>query len=231
MSIFLALISHVRYKQMVLGIKLIKGGGNMVITKSARKLITVMALIGFLGATTACYGPFNVTKSLHRWNGQIKGNDPVADKWMRELVFLGLVILPVYEFAALGDAIIFNSIEFWTGNNPVKAGSEGNEGRTRVAQVADTTIAVAFEGDGNSASVSYSKEGQIIRTGTILATDEGYQLTDEKGHLLYAAERAIHGGVNLVNENCQLVQHLSEDQLLLGAEKLASVQAVQVVVR
>lgn len=203
----------------------------MVTTRSVRKVIAVVALIGFLGATTACYGPFNLTKTLYKWNGQIKGSGQVTAKWMQELVFLGLAILPVYEFALLGDALIFNSIEFWTGDNPIKAGSEDNEGRTRVAQVGDTTIAVAFAGDGNSASVSYSKEGQIIRTGTILATDEGYQLTDEKGHQLYAAELAIHGGVNLVNENCQLVQHLSEDQLLLSAEKLASVHAVQVAAR
>ena len=203
----------------------------MVITKSVGRVIAAVVLLGFLGATTACYGPFNVTKSLHRWNGQIKGNDPVADKWMRELVFLGLVILPVYEFAALGDAIIFNSIEFWTGNNPVKVSGEGDESRTRVAQVGDTTIAVAFASDGNSASVSYSKEGQVVGTSTILATGDGYQLIDQKGHQRYAAESAIHGGVNLVDENCQLVQHLSEDQLLLGAEKLAAVHTVQVAAR
>lgn len=203
----------------------------MVTTRYVGRVIAVVALIGFLGTTTACYGPFNLTKSLHKWNGQIKGTGQVTDKWMHELVFLGLVILPVYEFAALGDAIIFNSIEFWTGNNPVKVSAEGNEGRTRVAQVGDTTIAVAFARDGNSASVSYSKEGQIVKTGMIVATDEGYQLTDQKGHQLYAAELTTHGGVNLVDENCKLVQHVSEDQLLLGAEKLASRHEVQVAVR
>lgn len=196
----------------------------MVITRSARVAIAVVLLIGFLSATTACYGPFNLTKTLHKWNGQIKGSGQVTDKWMRELVFLGLVILPVYEFAALGDAIIFNSIEFWTGDNPIKASDKDNEGRTRVAQVGDTTVAVAFARDGNSASVTYSREGEIVRTGKIIATYEGYQLMDEKGHQLYAAEPAVHGGVNMVDENCQLVQHVSEDQLLLSAEKLAAVQ-------
>lgn len=116
----------------------------MVTTKSAGRVIAVVALIGFLGTTTACYGPFNLTKSLYKWNGQIKGSGQVTAKWMQELVFLGLAVLPVYEFALLGDALIFNSIEFWTGDNPIKAGGEGNEGRTRVAQVGDTTIAVAF---------------------------------------------------------------------------------------
>lgn len=64
-------------------------------------------------AVTGCYGPFRLTKKLHAWNGT------VGEKWVNELVFLGLNVLPVYGFAALGDAIVFNSIEFWGGNNPV----------------------------------------------------------------------------------------------------------------
>jgi hypothetical protein len=36
-------------------------------------------------------------------------------------VFLGMVILPVYELATLADVLVLNSIEFWTGNNPVTA--------------------------------------------------------------------------------------------------------------
>ena len=64
---------------------------------------------------SGCYGPFNLTRQLHRWNGQ------VGDKYVNELVFLALTILPlpVYGVAVLGDMIIFNSIEFWTGRNPV----------------------------------------------------------------------------------------------------------------
>jgi hypothetical protein len=39
---------------------------------------------------------------------------------MREGVFLLLVILPVYEFSLLIDGLLLNSIEFWTGDKPVK---------------------------------------------------------------------------------------------------------------
>lgn len=34
-------------------------------------------------------------------------------------MFIGLTIIPVYDICLLADAIVFNSIEFWTGNNPV----------------------------------------------------------------------------------------------------------------
>ena len=80
----------------------------MVTTKSVGRVIAVVALIGFLGTTTACYGPFNLTKSLYKWNGQIKGSGQVTAKWMQELVFLGLAVLPVYEFALLGDALLLH---------------------------------------------------------------------------------------------------------------------------
>lgn len=72
----------------------------------------VLALSLFI---SGCYGPFNLTRQLHAWNGR------VGDKYVNELVFLALTILPlpVYGFAVVGDMVIFNSIEFWTGRNPV----------------------------------------------------------------------------------------------------------------
>lgn len=72
------------------------------------RIVLVMSV--FMGG---CYGPFNLTRQLHTWNGQL------GDKYVNELVFLGLAILPVYAGAVIGDAVLFNSIEFWTGRNPV----------------------------------------------------------------------------------------------------------------
>jgi hypothetical protein len=80
---------------------------------STRALVLGLALLTFAG----CYGPFNLTRKLHRWNGE------VGEKWANEGVFLVCIIFPVYFFATLGDAIIFNSIEFWGGENPISAAS------------------------------------------------------------------------------------------------------------
>lgn len=91
-----------------------------------RKSLKSAALVGalMLGSLTAgCYGPFQLTKNLHNWNGKVDG------KWAQEGVFLVMVIVPVYGICMLGDALIFNSIQFWGGENPIKptaalAGSE-----------------------------------------------------------------------------------------------------------
>ena len=76
-----------------------------------RALAAVLCL-AILGG--GCYGPFNLTKRVHNWNGEVSENE-----WAQEGMFLLLVIVPVYGIAMLGDAIIFNSIEFWGGENPI----------------------------------------------------------------------------------------------------------------
>jgi len=70
---------------------------------------------GLIAATllaVGCYGPFNLTGKLYKWNGTVTEN-----RWANEGIFLGCVIIPVYTITLLGDAIIFNSVEFWTGKN------------------------------------------------------------------------------------------------------------------
>lgn len=84
------------------------------------KLLKKTALAGALGltllATSSCLGPMNTFNNLRKWNEELTEN-----KWVNELAFIGLNIIPVYGIAYLGDIIIFNSIEFWGGDNPVQS--------------------------------------------------------------------------------------------------------------
>jgi len=41
----------------------------------------------FLTVTTACYGPFNLTRNVYHWNSGIKDRGEVSDKRMKEFVF------------------------------------------------------------------------------------------------------------------------------------------------
>ena len=43
------------------------------------------------------------------------------NKFLNELVFIGMHVVPAYPLCFAGDLIIFNSIEFWSGNNPIPA--------------------------------------------------------------------------------------------------------------
>ena len=65
---------------------------------------------------TSCIGSFNLSNKLLSWNKSL------GNKFVNQVVFLAFLIVPVYEVTAFVDVILLNSIEFWTGNNPVTAG-------------------------------------------------------------------------------------------------------------
>lgn len=61
---------------------------------------------------SSCIGSFGLWNSLKDWN------QGVSNKFVNELIFLAFHIVPVYEIAYLADALVLNSIEFWSGSNP-----------------------------------------------------------------------------------------------------------------
>lgn len=96
-----------------------------------KRTIAALVLMGFLPvATTGCFGGFQLTRKVYSFNREVS-----PDKWVRELVFLAMAIFPVYGAATFLDAVVFNSIEFWTGSNPVLA----KNGASRKITTADGT--------------------------------------------------------------------------------------------
>jgi hypothetical protein len=96
--------------------------------RAAVLALTAVALVG----TSGCFGSFNLTRKLYGWNKGVSD-----EKFVRELVFLGLNVVPVYSIAGLIDVIVTNSIEFWTGKNPVDmSGTIRVDSTTKVRKVA-----------------------------------------------------------------------------------------------
>ena len=81
------------------------------IKNAALSLATVAML-------SSCMGSFSLTKKLYNWN------DNVGDKWINEVVFLAFNIIPVYDVCLFADAVVFNSVEFWTGERLVADAGE-----------------------------------------------------------------------------------------------------------
>lgn len=78
-----------------------------------RKFAAVAALFACLLAPS-CIGPDNLYRGVSTWNSKA-----TESKYLNEVIFLGLHLVPVYPIAMFGDRIVCNSIEFWTGNNPI----------------------------------------------------------------------------------------------------------------
>ena len=62
---------------------------------------------------TSCIGSFRLTNNIKDWN------EGVSSKWVNEVIFVALHIVPVYQIAIFVDAVVLNSVEFWTGSNLV----------------------------------------------------------------------------------------------------------------
>ncbi len=97
-----------------------------------KNTLTVAAIIGVAAMLPmqSCIGSFSLTRKVLAWNHQ------VGNKFVNELVFFAFWILPVYEVTSVADLLVLNSIEFWSGNNPVEASTkviDTDQGRYYIA--------------------------------------------------------------------------------------------------
>ncbi len=83
--------------------------------KRKTRLAAVAVLLSSSVMFSSCIGSFSLFNKLKTWNHS------VGDKWINEVVFFALWIVPAYEIAMLVDVLVLNTIEFWTGDNPASA--------------------------------------------------------------------------------------------------------------
>lgn len=80
---------------------------NYTIMKKTFKLTALLLATTIM--YSSCIGSFQLTNKVFDINKSI------GSKWVNELIFAACCILPVYEITLFADAIVLNSIEFWTG--------------------------------------------------------------------------------------------------------------------
>ncbi|MFN3603093.1 MAG: DUF3332 family protein [Leptonema sp. (in: bacteria)] len=68
-----------------------------------------------LGLLMQCYGSFPLVRTVYKFNGSI-GDNSKAGGVIRSVVMILMTVIPIYEISFLVDALLLNSIEFWTGN-------------------------------------------------------------------------------------------------------------------
>lgn len=83
--------------------------------KKIKIAVSALLIAGSSLVFTSCIGSFALTNKVMKWNRNI------GPKFVNELVFFAFWILPVYEVTALADVLVINSIEFWSGDNPLTA--------------------------------------------------------------------------------------------------------------
>ena len=77
--------------------------------KKSFKFVAVLLSASLL--LSSCIGSFGLTNKVKDWN------EGLGNKFLSELVFIGMHIIPVYPLTIFADAVVLNSIEFWTGSS------------------------------------------------------------------------------------------------------------------
>lgn len=145
--------------------------------KMFKQIVVAMLVATMALMSVGCYGSFNLTKKVYNWNGSL------GNKWVVELVFLACYVVPVYGIAGFIDAVILNSIEFWTGSNPVASNVTSEDGTT-----------VAFNKEKNEMTVSYAG-----KSFTITREDGKSTVKDAEGNVLAVAVSDANGNMNVVD--------------------------------
>lgn len=104
-----------------------------------KKSVTLLVAATLAGSVlfSSCIGSFGLSNKLLDWNRNIDS------KFVNELVFIAFWIVPVYEISLLADAVILNSIEFWSGSNPV-----ADTGTVKNIETKDGIYAIETKKDG-----------------------------------------------------------------------------------
>jgi len=153
-----------------------------------------LVLVAAVGALSAgCFGKFQLTRKVYDMNQSID------EKYVRSAATWVFVIIQVYTVAALVDLIVFNVIEFWTGENPVasapvtKVYAQGNgktvltlsrDGSATVAVIERyegerivSTLRVRDDGLGKVAAVETAAGGKVREVSAVAASDGSVDVT------------------------------------------------------
>lgn len=170
------------------------------------KVATLLVCGGVL--MSSCVGSYRLFNKVAEWN-----KTATDSKILNEIIYL--VISPVYAVCLTADALVLNSIEFWTGENPMASVGKtqqvmGQDGKYYAVKTLKNGYEITRP-DGKKIAFVYDKETQswsqvengntkeIFRfnsDGTIKATlPDGDQMDvalNEGG--VYQVRMAVNGG-------------------------------------
>ncbi len=162
----------------------------------SRRLLLVSAPATL--ALSGCFGGFNLTKKVHHWNADF-------NKWVSWLIFLAFIILPVYSILLLIDGLVINSIEFWTGNNPVDVAKKVDERNEVVMKTIDEKH--------ETMRVEHRQDGEVVAVFHLRKDERGIVMLDE--HLQPTARVHGHrGGARLRDRHGRTVADLPQEDFI-----------------
>ena len=156
--------------------------------------------VAMLPLLTGCYGKFPLTRAVYKLNGEI-----TTEKTVHTIVMWVFTFVPVYGFATLGDAVVLNLIEFWTGKT-ISVGQTVQQG--------DTMLALAASPDGKEVVLTVSEKGKVVGKARFVKVSETeFDARDAEGRLAGRVIRTPDGGLCLTDSHGASVRTISPERL------------------
>jgi len=174
-----------------------------------KKTMAILLLVCFV--STGCTGSFNLTRKVYNMHRSQE------DKWMDEVVFLVCILVPIYGISTFADAVIFNSVEFWTGENPVALDNVNKKNHYVKDQQGEATVSYNPQTDEITIASQKALEGQSVVT---LQRKDGFvRAEDQQGKLLYASSVNEKGELLVYNSDLALVKSYSPQEMRAMKER------------
>lgn len=166
----------------------------------------IFVSVGVCLLLSSCLGKFGLVTGLKDFNENISSN-----RFVNNLLFW--IITPAYGLATFGDVIIFNVIEFWTGDNPVSLSEgeeqsqivEANGKKYRIIATQNRFDIEVLDGSNEISSLVFTAENMswtAIQNGqkTILGSfdEEGYQLYTPEGAICISPDASTTEGIQAI---------------------------------
>ena len=128
-----------------------------------KKGIVTLLCAGMI-VLSGCYGKNACFNKLHDWNGTL------GDKWINSIVHFFLFWLPIYGICLfLVDGLVLNTVEFWTGSNPLASGDsyfEKDAQGNSIAAVKNADGSMSVEvtnAKGEKANLTLQRDENVVR--------------------------------------------------------------------
>ncbi len=77
------------------------------------KKLTVACILSLGLMCSSCLGPNNLMNKLNNWNAEV-----VEQDWLAEIIYIPMSVVQMGAY--IGDALIFNTVDYWSGENPIE---------------------------------------------------------------------------------------------------------------
>lgn len=170
-----------------------------------KKMMVLLLLLAF--GLTGCAGTVN--RKVYQFDKD------EGDKWVKEIVVIVLVAVPAYGLSSFNDAVVFNSVELWSGKKTVAA--KGVK-PVMIGQGQKGVALLLFDNVQRMISLQIL-QGQTRTDLTFTPGPAGVVAKDAQGEVQFSAMTTIDGSVSVYDREGHLLQSFSPEQVAALAGK------------